>query len=80
VFTPNGDGINDRFVLNFPATYKVEVVFFDRWGIKLHTITTHNGFWDGQDAPDGAYYYIAKITDTVTQKETIRNGTVSIIR
>lgn len=71
--TPNGDGLNDHFVIDnierFPNN-KVEI--FNRWGVKVYSTTSYNntdnnftGYSDGritinkgEQLPTGTYYYI----------------------
>ena len=60
VFTPNRDGINDFFELNF--SYQ-SVVIFNRWGNKVYESKDNSHNWDGKttagvDVPAGTYYYI----------------------
>jgi len=67
-FTPNGDGINDTWVIDniflFPNCM-VEV--YDRWGILLFHSDGYNTPWDGlykgKDLPVGTYYYIIDLND-----------------
>jgi gliding motility-associated-like protein len=53
-FSPNGDGINDEFVINGLSKYKnVEITIFNRWGNTVYTSKNYgggqgkNGFWNG---------------------------------
>ena len=53
-FSPNGDGINDKFVIKGLAKYKtVEVEIFNRWGNVVYLSKNYGdengkaGFWDG---------------------------------
>ena len=72
VFTPNGDGINDEFVVKFFSMQTVQITLFNRWGRKIHYYESENvrGFegtwsetvWDGRlmggrYASPGVYYY-----------------------
>lgn len=63
VFTPNGDGFNDRFIpydVQGVEYYRLNI--FDRWGIEVYA--EDNGSWDGtmnnngSPVPEGVYYYI----------------------
>jgi gliding motility-associated-like protein len=67
VFSPNGDGINDVFTITANGYRNIQVVIFDRWGIKVADWTGIAGGWNGQttsgkDAPASTYYFIATIT------------------
>lgn len=64
VITPNGDGQNDRFLINESfdacATYRIE--FLNRWGQLVYTMTSNNdafeGFdLDGRELQEGTYFY-----------------------
>lgn len=62
VFTPNGDGVNDRFYLDVTWGKQIEVVILNRWGNHMATITDFNHGWDGktpngQDATEGVYFF-----------------------
>jgi len=72
VFTPNGDGTNDNFVVKFWSMQSVEISIFNRWGRKIHFWESGDvrGFentyletaWDGRlmggrYASPGVYYY-----------------------
>ncbi len=50
VFSPNGDGINDKFIVT-PADYvkihSYEIHVFDRWGEEEYFSTDINDGWDG---------------------------------
>ncbi|HEU4718609.1 MAG TPA: gliding motility-associated C-terminal domain-containing protein, partial [Bacteroidia bacterium] len=67
-FSPNGDGINDVWVIDniqlFPHCH-VEV--YNRWGEMLFASDGYNTPWDGRyqgkDLPVGTYYYIIKLND-----------------
>ena len=86
VFTPNGDGINDVFMLQTTNLTDISCVIFDRWGVKMYdvTSTTGNIAWDGktlfgQPAPSGTFFYIIKATGKDTQSFE-QKGTVSLYR
>ncbi|HSH20852.1 MAG TPA: gliding motility-associated C-terminal domain-containing protein, partial [Draconibacterium sp.] len=75
VFTPNGDGTNDEFVVKFWSMQSIEIDIFNRWGKRVHHWESGNvrGFegtwtetvWDGRGmggryASPGVYYYVVK--------------------
>jgi gliding motility-associated-like protein len=72
VFTPNGDGTNDEFVVKFWSMQSIEIDIFNRWGKRVHHWDSGDvrGFentwtetvWDGRlmggrYASPGVYYY-----------------------
>ncbi len=61
-FSPNGDGVNDLFVIRgleaFPGT---TLQIFNRWGGVVFETTNYNNDWDGDDVTDGTYFYIIKL-------------------
>lgn len=67
VFSPNGDGINDVFLVKYTGTQPFLLQIFDRWGSELFSTRNKNEGWDGvvkgQAAPDGVYYYKVLIGD-----------------
>jgi len=77
-FSPNGDQINDRFVIPDIATdypnYTIEI--FNRWGQVVFEGNASTGDWDGISnrkttlgndvLPAGVYFYILKYNDGVT--------------
>jgi gliding motility-associated-like protein len=64
--TPNGDGINDVFVIpNFATKYRnAKLMIYNRWGnIVWRSYGSYQNNWsgshyDGQPLPDGVYYYM----------------------
>ena len=65
VFTPNGDGINDNFYFGEFAMESVDVYLYNRWGELVYNWNTLDTHWDGrgldgQDLPEGVYYYVLK--------------------
>ncbi len=63
VFTPNKDGINDKFVIQFLESYPGCVVeIFNRYGQIVFRSVGYSKPWDGtyngKEAPAGTYYYI----------------------
>jgi len=77
VFSPNGDGHNDRFVpLDYNGTPALLEVF-NRWGQKVFSTTALASGWDGSGVPDGTYYYI--VTPSGAEGEA-RSGHVTLVR
>ncbi|MFN0199874.1 MAG: PKD domain-containing protein, partial [Bacteroidia bacterium] len=82
-FTPNGDGINDFFLIKGEGIVMIECILYDRWGKEIKILRSLLDTWDGkhknQDVPEGAYTYklTAKMNDG---KQLLRGGTVTILR
>lgn len=54
-FTPNGDGLNDVYMVSgFLGSY-FEMHIYDRWGKEMFMTRDPNEGWDGADAEPGVY-------------------------
>ena len=83
-FTPNGDGINDRWLVNLRACYtKAIVEVFNRYGNRVYRSENYQNDWDGRyegkALPDGTYYYVITL-DLINGKKTYVKGNVTILR
>lgn len=59
IFTPNGDGTNDYFVINNLTNYPYsQLVVYNRWGKKVYSSNNYQNDWDGENVADGVYYYV----------------------
>jgi gliding motility-associated-like protein len=60
LITPNKDGINDRWVIDFFSFYpKVQVFVYNRWGKNVfESSIPYMDDWDGGGVPSGTYYYL----------------------
>lgn len=63
IFSPNGDGIHDRWEIQYLESYPGCVVqIYNRYGQLIFKMLNYTTPWDGringQDAPVGTYYYI----------------------
>jgi gliding motility-associated-like protein len=66
VFTPNGDGHNDNFVMQSIGVDHVDGEIFNRWGRRVYEWSGDaKSGWDGKvngkTAQDGTYYYVIKV-------------------
>jgi gliding motility-associated-like protein len=83
-FSPNGDGINDRWVVtNGPCTTRSRVKVFNRYGALVFIDNDYKNNWDGSfngsPLPDGTYYYTVTFLLINGNLET-RSGNVTVIR
>jgi len=79
VFTPNFDGVNDKFEILNLEHYSASIVIFNRWGRKVFEHSDYyNNWWDGGNAPAGTYYYI--LTYTRGNQTRTSEGVITLIR
>lgn len=83
VISPNGDGINDVWVIpgieNYPNN---EVFIFNRWGGTVYSIKSYMNTWSGTNMNGdplqvGAYFYLIELND---EFGTTFSGSITIIR
>jgi gliding motility-associated-like protein len=80
VITPNGDAINDLWIIkDFGYYAPIDVSIYNRLGDVLFTSNNYQNDWDGktngESLPEGAYYYIVR-----TKQGDVYKGTINIIR
>jgi gliding motility-associated-like protein len=88
-FSPNGDGLNDRFEFDILGAENIEVAIFNRWGERVFYNAdqkngTHSGDgWDGtKDGKLSPYdTYVYQINVTYWEKSTLKiAGTITLMR
>ena len=83
-FTPNGDGVNDTWDIDFLGGYpSATVEVFNRWGEVVFQSspgykTKWNGTYNGGLLPVGTYYYIINLNDPLHPE--VYTGPVTIMR
>lgn len=80
-FSPNGDGINDVWVIRNLSDYPQSSVYvFDRYGRQVFASQGYSTPWDGtaqgRPVPAGTYYYIIHIK----QGEAPLTGSITVLR
>jgi PKD repeat protein len=105
VFTPNGDGTNDYFIISLesgsdsPSGNKgtrdqhyeyedyeplnryyesSELTIFNRWGRIVYHSKDYQNDWDGDNLPDGTYFYVLKCHGL--KNDATYNGSVMIVK
>lgn len=68
-FTPDGDGINDTWILENIMNYEnATVQIFNKWGNLLYESNGEyipwNGYFKGKRLPSATYYYIINLNNT----------------
>ncbi|MGC9331445.1 MAG: gliding motility-associated C-terminal domain-containing protein [Bacteroidales bacterium] len=69
-FTPNGDGVNDTWVIEYINEYpRARVSVYNRWGQKLYDAKAGDEPWDGtyksKKCPAGAYTYVVDLHNDI---------------
>lgn len=88
-FSPNGDNINDEFRITAQSIVKLNAVFFNRWGQRVHSVTLENleyaeddptkvALWDGKVngkyVKDGVYFLNLQATGSDGIKYNIKKA------
>lgn len=64
--TPNGDDMNEAFLVGYRGIADLKVQIFDRWGELLYEADARDFRWDatykGDDVPEGVYVWVIKAT------------------
>lgn len=65
-FTPNGDGVNDSWILTGIGGYpQIEVIIYNRWGEVVFSSTGYiqpfAGLYQGEPMPVGIYTYVIRL-------------------
>jgi len=80
-FTPNADGTNDTWNLDFTSYSTANLEVYSKWGVLVYQADGLTIQWGGNDMsgnalPAGTYYYIVELDGgSLTQ-----NGPISIVR
>jgi len=83
VFTPNGDGVNDVFLI-YADGYTYDITIFNRWGEEVFRGDEVN-HWNGKKSNTGAecqesvYVYLIKLT-RYDGLQLDRSGSVTLVR
>ena len=81
-FSPNGDGVNDKFVIPF-VNESASLTIWNRFGINIYKNEHYNNEWDatykGEPIPDGTYYYILEYRTDEDENQS-KTGFITISR
>jgi gliding motility-associated-like protein len=76
-FSPNGDGINDYFIIKGADQYVVTLRIFNRWGNLVYETKKYQNDWEGTSntglllgskLPDGTYFYTINFNNGEKEK------------
>jgi gliding motility-associated-like protein len=93
VFTPNGDKMNDEFVVKTKSLLSMSISIYNRWGGLVHSwsysnieardYTYQHSVWDGKIggrmASPGVYFYVIRAVGRDGHKQN-KNGFVHLFR
>ncbi len=87
-FSPNGDGVNDKFLIGNLGIDNAAVWVFNKQGVLVYRSANYKNDWDGisnqggpsqnQRVEDGTYFYKVVVTETATGKQQTFFGFISI--
>ena len=84
-FTPNGDGMNDQWLVTqgSACTTRARVKVYNRYGSEMYSNDNYqnnwNGTYKGKAIADGTYYYFVEFT-LIGGRTIIVKGDVTILR
>jgi gliding motility-associated-like protein len=80
VFTPNGDGLNDTFIIPGLDQYlENDLTIINRWGNHVYEKKNYANEWTGDGLLDGTYYYVLTAKNPSGDTETYK-GYVTLLR
>jgi len=80
VFTPNGDGKNDTFYLEYLDAFEHnEVTIMNRWGSTVYQATEYTNNWSALGLSDGTYFYVVKVKNGLSDWKSY-TGYLTVIR
>jgi gliding motility-associated-like protein len=82
-FSPNGDGINDLFIVGQGSFLQFSMTIFNRWGALIFQTTDPavgwNGTFNGAPVSSGGYIYQIRFTD-INNSNIQQSGNLLLIR
>lgn len=84
VFTPNGDGLNDTWVIRAPGAKRLKISVWDKWGELVYRSNgSLNAEWDGtykgKVLPADVFVYYIEVEYLDLQKTAVK-GSVTILK
>jgi len=86
-FSPNNDGVDDKFIILRPWGTKVSLRIFNRWGQIVYQNANYQNEWDGRGVgnmlgkllPSGTYFYSVESFETSGKSQRF-SGSVTMVR
>ena len=69
IITPNGDGINDEWIIELDQPQFYQAIVYNRLGRKVYQTNDASLGWDGSNSqsgepcPEGTYFYVVQVND-----------------
>lgn len=84
IVTPNGDNINDYFIISCLDQYQNELTIFDRWGKVVYSAVNYDNSWygldlAGKDLPEGSYIWVLTVYKDNGVRDVYKN-TMTLLR
>jgi gliding motility-associated-like protein len=84
VITPNGDGMNDVFIIENIEHYpNAKLTIYNRWGRKIYETRHYQNNWGGMAygklIPNSVYFYVLELNEPRAEVPSI-NGTISVLK
>ncbi len=86
-FTPNGDGVNDRFRVYGQNICDYELFLYNRWGEMIYHSVSMDDQWDGTykgaEVPEGVYNWTINYAEDyagISKLAKSRKGALTVIR
>lgn len=80
VFTPDGDGKNDAFVVPGLQDYPDnEIVIINRWGNSVYEKHNYQNDWTGDGLNEGTYFYVLTVRNSQGYTDTYK-GYITLLR
>ena len=84
VFSPDGNGENDKLFFTVEGTCQMDVKVFNRWGVVLFETNSTEQGWDGtynnQLVPSGTYVYVMTAQFCGSDEAYQYNGEIYLVR
>ena len=82
-FSPNGDGLNDLFIVRTPYVDQYNLQIFNRWGEMVFSTNNIEVGWDGtykgKQQEMGSFLYTLNLT-TIEGEQIQKRGTITLVR
>ena len=82
VFTPNGDGYNDKFEYENQEQWEFETQVFSRWGnlvFENNNSENWGGFYKNEKVSPGVYFYVIRAVGIRGGEIRVYRGTVTVM-